>query len=120
MMDLNPTQIERQGEHLLKLRLFKSRDRLEALLQQAANKELDYADFLEQVLVEEVEAKTAKNVTMRTSIGTASSFASHSRICRRGPTVMLCEAWRIIFRICLRSAYAKHFAAFGGAQKSRK
>lgn len=32
-MDLNPTQIERLGEHLLKLRLFKSRDRLEALLQ---------------------------------------------------------------------------------------
>jgi DNA replication protein DnaC len=68
MMDLNPTQIERLGEHLLKLRLFKSRDRLEALLQQAANQELGYADFLEQVLVEEVEAKTAKNVIMRTSM----------------------------------------------------
>jgi hypothetical protein len=40
-------QLERLGEYLLKLRLFKSRERLEALLQDAAAKELAYADFLE-------------------------------------------------------------------------
>ena len=34
----------------MKLRLFKSRERLEALLQHAAEKELAYSDFLEQVL----------------------------------------------------------------------
>ena len=33
---MNPAQLERLSEHLTKLRLFKSRERLEALLQQAA------------------------------------------------------------------------------------
>ena len=61
-------QLERLGEYLLKLRLFKSRERLEALLQDAAARELAYADFLEQVLSEEVAAKTSKNVTMRTAM----------------------------------------------------
>ena len=65
---MNPAQLERLCEHLLKLRLFKSRDRLEALLQEAAAKELAYSDFLEQVLVEEVAAKTTKNVAMRTAM----------------------------------------------------
>jgi len=52
----------------MKLRLFKSRDRLEALLQEAATQELAYSDFLDQLLSEEVAAKTSKNVTMRTSM----------------------------------------------------
>ena len=65
---MTPAQIERLGEHLLKLRLFKSRERLEALLQEAAAKELAYSDFLEHVLSEEVSAKTSKNVAMRTSM----------------------------------------------------
>jgi DNA replication protein DnaC len=67
-LQINPAQLERLGEHLLKLRLFKSRERLEALLQHAAAQELAYSDFLEQVLAEEVAAKTSKNVTMRTSM----------------------------------------------------
>jgi DNA replication protein DnaC len=66
---MNPAQIERLAGYLLKLRLFKSRERLEALLQHAAANELAYSDFLEQVLSEEVAAKTSKNVTMRTSMG---------------------------------------------------
>jgi DNA replication protein DnaC len=65
---MNPAQLERLSEHLLKLRLFKSRERLEAMLQHAAANELAYSDFLEQVLAEEVSAKTAKNVTMRTAM----------------------------------------------------
>jgi DNA replication protein DnaC len=65
---MNPAQLERVGEHLHRLRLFKSQERLEALLQEAASRELSYADFLEQLLGEEVTAKTAKNVTMRTSL----------------------------------------------------
>ena len=40
-----------------KLRLLKSRERLDALLQEAAAKDLSYADFLDQVLGEEVAAK---------------------------------------------------------------
>ncbi len=63
-----PAQIERLGEHLRKLRLLKSGERLEALLQQAASQELPYADFLEQVLGEEVAAKTSKNIAMRTAM----------------------------------------------------
>ena len=65
---MNPAQLERLADHLTKLRLFKSRERLEALLQQAAAEDMAYADFLEQVLAEEVAAKTSKNVTMRTAM----------------------------------------------------
>jgi len=63
-----PAQIERLGEHLRKLRLLKSGERLEALLQHAASNELPYAEFLEQVLGEEVAAKTSKNIAMRTAM----------------------------------------------------
>ena len=63
-----PAQLERLGEHLRKLRLLKSGERLEAMLQHAAAQELPYADFLEQVLGEEVAAKTTKNIAMRTAM----------------------------------------------------
>ena len=61
-------QLERLGEHLKKLRLRKSAERLEALLQHAAAQELPYADFLEQVLGEEVAAKRCQNIAMRTAM----------------------------------------------------
>jgi DNA replication protein DnaC len=63
-----PAQLERLGEHLRKLRLLKSGERLEALLQQAAAHELPYAEFLEQLLSEEVATKTSKNIAMRTAM----------------------------------------------------
>ena len=63
-----PAQIDRLGEHLKKLRLSKSSERLEAMLQEAAARELPYAEFLEQILGEEVAAKTSKNVAMRTAM----------------------------------------------------
>ena len=65
---MTPAQLERIGEQLQRLRLFKSKERLEALLQEAASQELPYADFLERVLSEEVASKTAKHVSMRTSL----------------------------------------------------
>jgi DNA replication protein DnaC len=65
---MTAAQLERLQEHLQRLRLFKSRDRLEAQLQDATAKELSYADFLDQVLTEEVASKTAKHVTMRTQL----------------------------------------------------
>ncbi len=65
---MNAPKLERLHEHLQRLRLFKSRERLEALLQDATTKELSYADFLDQVLSEEVASKTAKHVTMRTQL----------------------------------------------------
>ncbi len=65
---MNPGQMERLSEHLTKLRLLKSRERLEAMLQKAAAEEMAYADFLEQVLAEEVDAKTIRNIAMRTAM----------------------------------------------------
>jgi DNA replication protein DnaC len=64
----SPAQLERLAEHLRKLRLVKSGERLEALLQEAAARELPYAEFLEQVLGEEVAAKASKNIAMRTAM----------------------------------------------------
>jgi DNA replication protein DnaC len=63
-----PAQLERLQEHCQRLRLFKSRERLEALLQDATAKEWNVADFLEAVLTEEVTSKTEKHVAMRTSL----------------------------------------------------
>lgn len=65
---MTAAQLERLQEHLQRLRLFKSRERLEALLQDATTKECSYADFLDHVLSEEVASKTAKHVTMRTQL----------------------------------------------------
>ena len=65
---MSAAQFERLQEHLQRLRLFKSKERLEALLQDAAAQEVSYADFLDRVLTEEVASKTAKHITMRTSL----------------------------------------------------
>lgn len=65
---MNAAQLERLHEQMAKLRLTKSQERIEALLQEAADKELTYADFLDQVFTEEIASKTAKNITMRTSL----------------------------------------------------
>lgn len=65
---MNAAQLERLNEQMAKLRLTKSRERLEAVLQEAADKELTYADFLDQLLTEELASKTAKNITMRTNL----------------------------------------------------
>ncbi|MGH2621258.1 MAG: IS21-like element helper ATPase IstB [Anaerolineales bacterium] len=65
---MNAGQLERIQENLQRLRLFKSLDRLEALLQEASKQELSYADFLDAVLSEEVQSKTEKNVAMRTNL----------------------------------------------------
>jgi DNA replication protein DnaC len=65
---MNAAQLERLQEQMAKLRLVKSRERLEALLQDAVDKELSYADFLDQLLTEELKSKTAKNIAMRTNL----------------------------------------------------
>ena len=65
---MNAGQFERLGEQMQRLRLFKSRERLEAFLQEATTKELSYADFLDLLLTEEVSSKTQKNITMRTHL----------------------------------------------------
>jgi DNA replication protein DnaC len=65
---MSAAQLERLQEQMQRLRLFKSRERLEALLQDATTKEASYADFLDALLTEEVASKTAKHVTMRTHL----------------------------------------------------
>lgn len=65
---MSAVQLERLGEQLHRLRLFKSRERLEAILQEATTGELPYAEFLDRLLTEEVASKTLKNVTMRTHL----------------------------------------------------
>jgi DNA replication protein DnaC len=65
---MNAAQLERLQEQMAKLRLTKSQERLEALLQEAADKELSYADLLDKLFTEEIASKTAKNITMRTSL----------------------------------------------------
>jgi DNA replication protein DnaC len=57
---MSAAQFERLQEHMQRLRLFKSRERLEAVLQDAPAKEASYADFLDALLTEEVASKTAK------------------------------------------------------------
>lgn len=65
---MNATQFERLQEQLSRLRLIKSRERLEALLQEATSEQLSHADFLDRLLGEEVESKTRKNISMRTNL----------------------------------------------------
>src|SRR4029077_19851804 len=65
---MSAAQLERLQEQMQRLRLFKGRERLEALLQDATTKEASYADFLDTLLTEEVASKTAKHVTMRTHL----------------------------------------------------
>ena len=65
---MTPAQLERLMDLLQRLRLFKSRERLEALLQDATTRELSYADFLDSILGEEVASKRDKNVAMRTNL----------------------------------------------------
>src|SRR6058998_2308513 len=65
---MNTPHLERLHAQMVRLRLFKSRERIEALLQEASTAELSYADFLDGLLTEEVTSKTSKNVTMRTSL----------------------------------------------------
>ena len=51
---MNAGQLERLREQMAKLRLSKGLERLEALLQDAADKEWSYADFLDQLFTEEL------------------------------------------------------------------
>ena len=58
---MNATPPERLSDQLTRPRLLKRQERLEALLQEAAATDLSYADFLDQVLGEEVIAKAVKH-----------------------------------------------------------
>ncbi|MBI3062234.1 MAG: ATP-binding protein [Deltaproteobacteria bacterium] len=60
--------LARLEDNLRRLKVSKSLERLEGLLQEASAKELGYADFLDALLAEETAAKTEKHVAMRTAM----------------------------------------------------
>lgn len=64
---MNP-QLERLEGHLGRLKLHHTRETLAAFLERAAKKDLTYADFLDELLGEEVAAKSDKNVRMRMTL----------------------------------------------------
>lgn len=61
-------QLERLSAHCQRLRLHRVEVELPTLLDQAAKKDVSYADFLDQVLTRELEAKQDKHRTMRISM----------------------------------------------------
>jgi len=62
---MNTPQLERMCEHSHRLRLYQIENELTARLEQAAKKEISYADFLDDLLTLEVGAKTQKHHQMR-------------------------------------------------------
>ena len=50
--------------HLTRLRLVRVRELLDSLLEDAARRELSYADFLDAVLAAEVQSKQDKRIRM--------------------------------------------------------
>ena len=66
-MDNNP-QLSRIIENLQRLKLQKTSQCLETLLQDASKSELSYTDFLDQLLAEEVSMKHEKQISMNTSL----------------------------------------------------
>lgn len=62
------TQLDRIQEHMKKLKLYKSQERVDSLLQEASKEKWSYSSFLESLIAEEVEYKQQKNIVMRTSL----------------------------------------------------
>src|SRR6516225_597281 len=62
---MSTPQLDRLREHCQRLRLYQIEQELTACLEQAAKKEVSYADFLDQLLACEVDAKTHKHHQMR-------------------------------------------------------
>lgn len=64
---MNP-QIERLEGHLGRLKMHHTRETLTTVLERASKKDLSFADFLDELLGEEVAAKNDKNVRMRMNL----------------------------------------------------
>ncbi|MBV8097264.1 MAG: ATP-binding protein [Acetobacteraceae bacterium] len=62
---MSTPQLERLHEQCHRLRLYQVEQELTARLEQAAKRELSYADFLDELLALEVGAKTAKHHQLR-------------------------------------------------------
>ena len=62
---MSTPQLERLHEHCHRLRLYQIKNELTARLEQAAKKEVSYADFLDELLTLEVGSKSQKHLAMR-------------------------------------------------------
>ena len=62
---MSTPQLERLHEHCHRLRLYQIENELTARLEQAAKKEVSYADFLDELLTLEVGSKSQKHLAMR-------------------------------------------------------
>src|SRR5271169_7116281 len=62
---MSTPQLERLREHCHRLRLYQVENELTARLEQAAKKEVSYAEFLDELLAAEVGTKTEKHHQMR-------------------------------------------------------
>jgi DNA replication protein DnaC len=65
---MSTPQLERLHAHCHRLRLYRVEAELTTLLEQAAKREVAYADFLDEVLGLEVRAKAEKHLAMRTAM----------------------------------------------------
>lgn len=65
---MSTPQMQRIGENLKRLKLPKIHERLEALLQEATQRELSYSELVDRMLAEEVAAKTDKAIGLRTKL----------------------------------------------------
>lgn len=65
---MSTPQLERLGAQCQRLRLHRVEAALSTLLEQAAKKDVSYADFLDEVLALELEAKQAKHRSMRVTM----------------------------------------------------
>jgi len=65
---MSGTLLTRIQENLQHLKLYKIQGLLESSLEEASRSNLSYSDFLDQLLSQEIEAKTERNIAMRTSM----------------------------------------------------
>src|SRR5712691_3721834 len=62
---MSTPQLERLREHCHQLRLYQVENELTARLEQAAKKEISYAEFLDELLALEIGSKAQKHHQMR-------------------------------------------------------
>ena len=65
---MSTPQLQRLHAHCHRLRLYRVEAELTTLLEQAAKREVGYADFLDDLLALEVRAKSEKHLAMRTAM----------------------------------------------------
>lgn len=96
-MDNNP-QLARITDNLKRLKLHKTSQRLESLLQEAGLNDVSYTDFLDQLLTEEISQKHEKQITMHTTMA-------------RLPYIKTLEAFDFSFQPSIDTRKVKELAA---------